>query len=138
MTPMERIERELQEARQRIAELKREVEIHATAEEVQIALREKAEERKQALAAHVEHLSSIAEKISTVAPEYLDHLASDAAFVLRSTPATSLAHLKVQWQAEALETLYHDCLGHGGDGMIRVGTMLDRAIELRQQAEAEQ
>ena len=58
---------------------------------------------RDALAAHVERLTSVADKLSTVAPEYLDHLAADAHLVLRDAPTTSLARLKAQWQAEALE-----------------------------------
>ncbi|MEH6641436.1 hypothetical protein [Vreelandella glaciei] len=62
-------------------------------------------ERENALAAHVEQLTSIAEKISTVAPEYLDHLAADATFVLRSKPAASLAYRDRIQRAEELESL---------------------------------
>lgn len=49
-------------------------------------------DERDALAAHADQLSKVAEKICTVAPEYLDHLATDAAYVLRNPPAASLAH----------------------------------------------
>jgi len=87
------------------------------------------EDERDALVAHVELLTRVAEKLSTVAPEYLDHLAADAHLVLRDAPATSLARvrgevrhqvaeewelglprLKAEWQAEALELL-RDHLG---------------------------
>lgn len=41
-------------------------------------------------------------------------------------------------QSEALVALYNDCLGNGGDGMVRCAIMLDRAIELREEAEGHQ
>lgn len=48
-------------------------------------------EERDALAAHVEGLTSVVEKLRTVAPEYLDRLAADAYLVLRNAPTASLA-----------------------------------------------
>ena len=62
---------------------------------------ERVEAERDTLAAHVERLTSVADKLSTVAPEYLDHLAADAHLVLRDAPTTSLARLKAQCWKEA-------------------------------------
>lgn len=62
----------------------------------------------QALAAHVDMLGSVVEKISTVAPEYLDHLASDAAFVLRSKPESNLARRDAKLLREYADKLEAD------------------------------
>lgn len=51
---------------------------------------------------------------------------------LADTPDTSLARLKAQWQAEALQELYNTWKG---EGMMRVGALLDKAIELQEEAE---
>jgi len=77
--------------------------------EAQIRMNAKLMRERDALAAHVQQLTNIAEKISTVAPEYLDHLAADAAFVLRSSPDSSLARRDAIKEAEAVEQ-WADCL----------------------------
>lgn len=59
MTPMERIEGELQEAQQRIAELETDCAAHKAAENAQIALRQKMESERDALAAHMERLRGL-------------------------------------------------------------------------------
>ena len=83
------------------------------------------------LVAHVERLTSITEKLSTVAPEYLDHLASDAAFVLREAPEASLARRDARVKAEALESLASSSLV----GDLHKELIRRCAEEYRQQAE---
>ncbi|MES3674642.1 hypothetical protein QC589_01670 [Halomonas elongata] len=65
-------------------------------------LRQRAQDRELALAAQVERLTSIAEKLRTVPPEYLDHLAADAEFVLQDLPTTSLARRDAEAAERAL------------------------------------
>ena len=90
------------------------------------------------LVAHVERLTSITEKLSTVAPEYLDHLASDAAFVLREAPEASLARRDARVKAEALE---EEAMGWPEDCYRECShvrqSILESANEIRQQTEQE-
>lgn len=75
-------------------------------------------EERDALAAHVCQLTSIAEKVCTISPEYLDHLASDAAFVLKTTPTTSLARCDALKQAEAMRHVAKWLSGEIEEGCI--------------------
>lgn len=47
-------------------------------------------------------------------------------------PEASLTKLKANWQAKALQDLFNQC---AGQGMIRRGVLLDKAIELQEDAE---
>lgn len=58
--------------------------------------------------------------------------------LLDEDAATSLARRDPIKQAEALVAFYNDCLGNGGDGMVRCAIMPDRAVELREEAEGHQ
>lgn len=150
MTPMERIEGELSDAQKRITELERERDMHQAAEEAQIALRQKADEREAALAAHVERLRESLElaknRIALLADVATRKGASVYAAIdiwpqemmrdLEQTAENSLTRRDLIKQSEALVALYNDCLGHDGDGMVRCAIMLDRAIELREEGEA--
>jgi len=78
----------------------------------------KLETERDALAAHVCQLTSIAEKVCTISPEYLDHLASDAAFVLKTTPTTSLARCDALKQAEAMRHVAKWLSGEIEEGCI--------------------
>ncbi len=82
MTPMERIEGELSEARERIKELERDRDMHRAAEEAQIALREKADEREAALARdasyHQQEIDSLLGRLRKTQTERDVHMAHSA------------------------------------------------------------
>ncbi|MBT2773800.1 hypothetical protein J7J47_16375 [Halomonas sp. ISL-60] len=118
--------------------LRKEAEQYRAAEEAQIALRQKMEQERDALSAHVASGKATVANMLEVHMENLSEWESEkvkeAAEWVAEPPAKSLARRDLAKQAEALETLYNDSLGHGGDGMVRCGIMLDRAIELREEA----
>ncbi|MEG3078537.1 hypothetical protein R3F64_01535 [Halomonas sp. 5021] len=83
--------------KRRIADLEAQVEQHKAAEEMQIALRQKADEREAALAAHVERLKEVERDepcYGQIVMEVLDYL-----------PDTSLARRDKIKQAEMIEAL---------------------------------
>lgn len=112
----------------------------------------KVEQERDALAAHLDQLGYVlvdAKRSAAVIAFPSNYKASDyQAFakevianiekLSQQTPATSLACRDLTKQSEALVALYNDCLGHGGDGMVRCAIMLDRSIELREEAEGHQ
>lgn len=133
-----------------VAELERERDAYRAAEEAQIALRQKADEREAALAAHVDRLNSKLGDIKDSlygqnlhvagwhlngATEPVDAWFEENDWEPEPCGESALAHLKTLWQVEVLESLYHDCIGRGGNGMVRIGILLDRAIELKEEAE---
>ncbi|WP_277810636.1 hypothetical protein [Chromohalobacter canadensis] len=102
----------------------------------------KTKEERDALAAHVENLRRELEACQSVlhqlardgevTPDYAD----DAKRALKETPTQSLAHLKAQWKAEALEEMARRFWPTGmiGKGEER-GALLLRADKYRRQAE---
>lgn len=76
--------------------------------EAQIRMNAKLMHERDALAAYVEQLADIAERVCSVAPEHLDHLGADAAFVLRNSPSTSLARRDAMQKVEVLEQTAKD------------------------------
>ena len=82
MTPMERIEGELSETRERIKELERERDMRQAAEEAQIALREKADAREAALARdasyHQQEIDSLLGRLRKTQTERDVHMAHSA------------------------------------------------------------
>ena len=93
---------------------------------------------RDALAAHVERLR---DDLQEYHDQYGDDPIArkyDMGAVLQETPSTSLARLKAQWQAEALEEMTSDMwpVGLIGKGCEREALLI-RAGELRRQAEGE-
>lgn len=98
MTPMERIEGELSEAQKRIAELERDRDAYRTAEEAQIALREKAIEGRDEAAANANRLRAAlhycneylyGSHLNTIGHGSKAHM--EIVNALGETPVTSLA-----------------------------------------------
>jgi hypothetical protein len=119
-------------------QLMRERDAYRTAEEHQIALRQKIEKERDSLAAHVEQLTNIAEKVCTIAPEYLDNLGADAAFVIKSSPATSLARLIAESRIEGALAVRHLTQGDDWEDTELRAVIDDYVAGLRRQAEAPQ
>lgn len=140
MTPMERIEGELSEARERIKELERERDMHQAAEEAQIALRQKADERAAALAAALREAQCITanwydneENIGECLNK-MDHWAIKTMHPDRLPDC--LAKRDLIKQAEALEKTQADLYEFPAcAGMAMLEYMGSKSNELRQQAE---
>lgn len=95
------------------------------------------EQERDALTAHVERLRHSIKQWNDGSVSDADMMA--LLFKWRASPADgSLTRRDLIKQSEALVALYNDCLGNGGDGMVRCAIMLDRAIELREEAEGHQ
>lgn len=93
------------------------------------------DERIDELAAHVERVREASvglHNLMTVAGSSAEHYLYKMFDALEERPETSLARLKAQWQADALQELYNQ---YQGVGMIRRGALLDKAIELQEEAE---
>lgn len=117
-----------EELKHKAAELEDElVYAHANREDAEQREREAVAER-DALAAHVEQIRE-AFMPGTDGTDGGRLLA--IGYVLNQSPATSLALLIAEKQAEALGQLYNE---RQGEGMVRRGLLLDRAIELREEA----
>ncbi|MGO2009271.1 hypothetical protein [Vreelandella alkaliphila] len=115
-----------------VTQLERDRDDYRAAEELQLALRRSIQDERDALAAHVERLAEATEFCNE------HHYFGGWTELLDGSPATSLTRRDLIKQSEALVALYNDCLGNGGDGMVRCAIMLDRAIELREEAEGHQ
>ncbi|MGQ7286063.1 hypothetical protein ACUN7Z_00760 [Vreelandella venusta] len=124
----------------RIAELERERDMHKAAEEAQIALRQKADEREATLAAHVERLRELLAMCrhhacysigdSEALAMQLASIRNVANEALRVEPEISLARRDLIKQAEALEEIC-SC----GE-LLSNRDILGMAQGLRQQADA--
>ncbi|RUR48840.1 hypothetical protein [Vreelandella populi] len=124
----------------RITELEQAVELHEAAETMQIALREKAEEREQALAAHVDVLRDALNPYAEL-EDVEGEGASVAKNALAEAPSTSLDRLKAMWQAEAMRHVAgwlsgeiddgYDCIGHDLGGEISGPTGCSSADKCR-------
>lgn len=90
--------------------------------------------QRDALAAHVEQLQRVIRNVSTSASQATWTILHDA---LKETPQTSLARIKAQWQAEAIEKAAQDL--HYVQGLSRPARdwLAHRANNLRRQAEGE-
>ena len=132
-----------------VAELERERDAYRAAEEMQVALRQKAEEREAALAAHVERLDALSVRVLHECPNWADSPQSIFLEMLAElrgeSPATALTHRDLIKQAEALElvncqsgpqedTPQEDAFDAGWDAAFEL--IRQFASELRQQAEA--
>jgi DNA repair exonuclease SbcCD ATPase subunit len=132
-----------------VAELERERDAYRAAEEMQVALRQKAEEREAALAAHVERLDALSGRVLHECPNWADSPQSIFLEMLAElrgeSPATALTHRDLIKQAEALElvncqsgpqedTPQEDAFDAGWDAAFEL--IRQFASELRQQAEA--
>ena len=132
-----------------VAELECERDAYRAAEEMQVALRQKAEEREAALAAHVERLDALSGRVLHECPNWADSPQSIFLEMLAElrgeSPATALTHRDLIKQAEALElvncqsgpqedTPQEDAFDAGWDAAFEL--IRQFASELRQQAEA--
>lgn len=96
------------------------------------------QEECDALAAHVERLHEIIEPFLFLAE---DEDIAEARSVMADSPTTSLARLKAQWQAEALEAVAGRIRSDArnamhGHALHQAASVLDEeAAELRRQAE---
>ncbi len=132
-----------------VAELERERDAYRAAEEMQVALRQKAEEREAALAAHVERLDALSGRVLHECPNWADSPQSIFLEMLAElrgeSPVTALTHRDLIKQAEALElvncqsgpqedTPQEDAFDAGWDAAFEL--IRQFASELRQQAEA--
>lgn len=118
---------ELEQAKARIAELEGDIEIRRAAEEMQIALRQKAEQERDALAAHIERF-----KIGFMAGADDEQLGE----MLNKTPFVSLHRRDALKQAEEIQHLIDDTL-HWADGHVIANLHVELA-RLRQKAEGHQ
>lgn len=123
-----------------IAELERERDMHKAAEEAQIALRQKADERAAALAAHVERMQEVfAEGFESLEDRDYDAWEKEAKSMLASASATSLARRDLIKQAVALEEVQSELYEFPASaGMAMIDHVGDKATYLRRQAEAQQ
>lgn len=119
---------------QRIAELERERDAYRTAEEHQIVLRQKIEQERDALAAHVETMrASLLEAASNPQLTVMEHLlAKKLSKIAHEVPTTSLARRDALKQAAALESMAKTPFA------IEPSEILAVAAEFRRQAESQQ
>lgn len=133
-----------------VAELERERDMHKAAEEVQIALRQKLEEREAALAAHVERLQEAGDKLrepwdlSTILGAETRRRVERWDKARADSPSTSLARRDLIKQAEGWEQAAHvieimEC--PKGAQFFREGVVNHlryKAEKMRRQAEVQQ
>lgn len=112
-----------------IASLKDDIEIHRVAEETQIALRERVQEERDALAAHVERISSCRLESGRIGIWSLNN-------ALKETPATSLARRDAHKQREAVLEMANDLAHEFNDKQLEI--IRKRAELLGQNAEGHQ